>query len=232
MKKPIRLLAIVLLGALLCAGLAGCGGNSKEKEALAAHTWYVTDSSYNACNTLRFQGDKVKLVHSFVDGNGVHEQAEVTGSVHFKDGVISLDFGSSAKSIEIPYSFDNEVLTLDSQQCLSEEQVMAQLQGAWTYTDRGYVYGTAIAEEHNLVIDGKNIEMEYAAKARPGTGYDYFFYGPYSGSFELGNGSIVSDMEHSNSLFFRVKDGGVELFNYTHQFSAGSGLVGQDGYSF
>ena len=58
----------------------------------------------------------------------------------------------------------------------------------------------------------------------------YYYYGPYSGSFTLDEGSVLIDAMHGKEFYFSCNEGKVQLYHYSHKMTAGSGLKGEDGY--
>ena len=57
-------------------------------------------------------------------------------------------------------------------------------------------------------------------------------YGPYEGTYTIGDGTFVTDADHGDRYFFNVYEGEVNVFHYGNEMKRGEGFPGQDGYKF
>ena len=76
------------------------------------------------------------------------------------------------------------------------------------------------------------MRIEEAAEAMNGAPGEYYYYGPYEGTYTIGDGTFVTDADHGDRYFFNVYEGEVNVFHYGSEMKRGEGLPGQDGYVF
>lgn len=201
------------------------------KKALIAGTWFYEATSVNAVHCLQFAEDKATISNPWFDGNGYHEGTEKSQPTYkITDTEIKL-INEDETETAIPYTFENNKLAL-ADGYFTSEMVKEALQGYWKLRRTQYLIGTFSTDESNICFEGDKVTYENATEARYEDGY--YYYGPYSGTFEIGLGKFETDMEHGDRWFFRIDDGEVQLLYYDNVCtkSDATELPGEDGYSF
>ncbi|MBR4444850.1 MAG: hypothetical protein IKS37_03025 [Solobacterium sp.] len=188
--------------------------------SLKGQKFYFSDTE-GSVTSMVFNGDTVHMSLYDFDGNGKHETASVDYEYICDGSKIRLN---ASQPMVISYSVSNGKVTLDSSY-LTEDDIINGLQGSWTLRTSSFAGDT----ERNMEISGRNATYEHASEAY---GYDgaYYYYGPYSGSITIDDGSVSINDTHGQEYFFSCKNGSVQLYHYDSKMSRGSGLKYEDGY--
>lgn len=199
--------------------------NEKKEEvktALSGKKYYFSEKEASV-GVMKFSSDQIQISLYQFDGNGKSETASVNYEYVCDGSVITLTSGSAP--MEIAYTIKDGNATLDSYY-MTEEQVIDGLQGNWVCKTSYFGKGN----EYNMSISGTKAKYESAAEAFGYNDGSYYYYGPYSGSFVIDDGSVSIDAMHGKEFFFSCYNGKVQLYHYDNKMSAGSGLKGEDGY--
>jgi len=86
--------------------------------------------------------------------------------------------------------------------------------------------------EYNIVISNGAMEYEHANLVNGSTTGEYYYYGPYSGTYVINENGLSAEIEEDYSFGFGIIDGQVVLLRYNHVCQPGDGLKGPNGYSF
>jgi hypothetical protein len=106
--------------------------------------------------------------------------------------------------------------------------VDAGLQGYWEVRT-----SSSFGEnEYHIYFDNGSVQSESAAESLFGSNGEYFYYGPYTGTYTLNFGGLDTEMDHGDNWFFNIIDGTVTLLHYATVCSPSYGFPGQYGYSF
>lgn len=229
MKKVLSIAVAVLMVLALCS----CGNSySEEKAAIVGAKWYGEAETSNSIIVWEFFEESVCRSQYFIDGNGQHESTKNTGSYKFKSDVIEIKFEDT--DYVLPYTFSNGEFVLDGGKLLSAEDVKEQIQGHWNSRESSYNPLTGFSSaEHHVEFTGNQFEIENASEAYRGAPGEYYYYGPYTGTYEIGDGCFICDDYHlASSYFFLVKDGQAVIYRYNHEYKRGGEFPRQNGYEF
>lgn len=224
-----KLLSLVLC-LVLCLSLVSCGGFTEEKNALVGSKWFSGKDTSNSIVVWNFYDESVERAEYFFDGNGMHDSTKSVGEYKVQKDAIKVSFDS--EDVMIPYVFENGKITLEAGKFFSPEDVEKELQGFWTLRVTDFILGSVTSNEYNVQIDNGTIRIEEAADALYGAPGEYYYYGPYEGTYTIGDGKFESDADHTDRYFFNVYKGQVRLFHYGKEMKRGDGFPGPDGYVF
>ena len=227
MKKLLSVLLIVVL----CMSLAACG-YAEEKEAITGTKWYSEADASNAMLIWEFSEETVTQTEMYLDGNGRHESEKRTASYTFEKDVIKVAFEDG--ECVIPYNFFDGKLILDDGNYLTVEDVEEQLQGHWQLRESSYNPITGFSEhEYHIEFNNGRAIYENAADAYGGAPGEYYYYGPYEGTYEIADGAFLSDESKIQSnIYFVVEDGKVCVCKYDDKLEKGGEFPGEDNYIF
>ena len=112
--------------------------------------------------------------------------------------------------------------------------VKEAIQGHWSVRRSQFLLGSLSVDEHHILFDGDKVTYENASEAYGYNDGTYYYYGPYTGTFEIGCGEFETDMDNGNRWFFRIDDGEVQIMYYGNACTKAdtNDLPGEDGYSF
>lgn len=193
--------------------------------ALGNNKYYFSEKEASV-GVLKASGDKIQITLYEFDGNGKHEVASVDYDYTSDGSTVSLD---SSGPMEIAYSISDGKLQLDDYY-FTEEQILDGIQGNWTLRKTNNFFGNISTNEYNMSISGNNAEYEDAASALGYSDGSYYYYGPYSGSLSIIDGSVEINASHGDEYFFSCYNGKVQLYHYGDMMKPGNGLKGEDGY--
>ncbi len=203
------------------------------KKALNEGTWFFEATSVNAVYCLQFADGSATISNPWFDGNGYHEGADTTQHTYkITDTEIKLINEDGTEKV-IPYTFENDTLKL-ADDYFTPEMVKEALQGHWSVRRSQYLLGSLTVDEHHILFEDDKATYENASKARGYYDGTYYYYGPYTGTYEIGLGKFETDMDHGDRWFFRIADGEVQLMYYGNACIKAdtNELPGEDGYSF
>lgn len=199
-------------------------------ELLGEHTWYFNGGSDSILNGIRFTRDEAVLKQVNFTGNGKMGGAENNYSYLVDADSITVTLADGSE-LEIPYTVSGSEVALGSGEYITEKQVAKDIQGYWMLRKSQTILGMNAVNEYHIYFGAANMTMEKAAKSAV-RGTDYFYYGPFDGSYTLDFGSFNTDMTHGNEWFFNIIDGEVAVLHYDSVCSRSDGFPGEHGYSF
>ena len=227
MKKIISL----ILCLILCLSISACGNKfAAEKEALVGSKWYSGAETSNTFVVWNFYDESVEKAAYFVDGNGMHDSEKKVAEYTIQKDAIKVLFDD--EEMLIPYVFEDNKIILKEGEYFSPQDVDEAIQGFWTLRNGNNFFGTYSSNEYNIQFENGVMRIEEAAEAMNGAPGEYYYYGPYEGSYTIGDGIFVTDADHGDRYFFNVYEGEVNVFHYGNEMRRGEGLPGQDGYKF
>ena len=94
------------------------------------------------------------------------------------------------------------------------------------------VLGMKTVTDKSIYFNNGKVVSENAALAYGSTSGEYYYYGPYEGSYTLNFGGLDTDMSHGSEWFFNIVDGKVVVINYDHVCKPADKLPGEKGYKF
>jgi hypothetical protein len=208
--------------------------NAQMKEQYAAviqllseDLWYFNGGSDTILNGISFTEDAATITQVYFDGNGKHENGSNAYSYTIDDENITVTL-SDGSDLVIPYVVSGDSLTLGNQEYFTPSEVDAGLQGYWEVRT-----SSSFGEnEYHICFDNGSVQSESAAKSLFGSNGEYFYYGPYTGTYTLNFGGLDTEMDHGDNWFFNIIDGTVTLLHYDSVCSPSYGFPGQYGYSF
>ena len=208
---------------------------NKEKykkviNVISKNPWVFNGGEDTILNYLEFSENKVKVGQVYFDGNGVHDNGASNCSYEISKSMIDITL-SNGEKLSIAYKKSGEKYVLGKGEYMSLDEVEEKLQGYWRcrYTD--IILGKECIGEVNLFIDHGTMQSERASLASGNSG-EYYYYGPYSGTYRIGIGRFDTDMSHGREWFYNIIDGVPTILYYDHKCERGSGFPGQYGYSF
>ncbi len=192
--------------------------------------WFFNDSTDTVLNTVKFTSDVAIVGQISFDGNGKHDNGsnEYPFTVGSKKVTITLADGSELK---IPYTISDGKVSLKKGKYYTKKQIKSKLQGFWTYS--GVTFGKG--NKYTAQIKNNKIKAEWAAESFYSSTGEYFYYGPYGGTFKLmDDGGFDVEMRHGDEYFFCIVNGKVRLLHYNNVFTPSkiTSFPGQNGYSF
>ena len=197
-------------------------------KAVSANIWFYNGGGDTSLNYIAFKENKASLNQVYFDGNGFHKNDAEECPYIISDEKITV----SAKDgeIAIPYRLSGEEIVLGEGQYFSPDQVEEGLQGYWTCTT--YSDFTGKNNTYYLFVDHGTLKSENAAEAVDGTDGEYYYYGPYEGTYTLGTGGFITEMRHGGDWFFNIIDGKPTILHYDTVCTPADGFPGRDGYYF
>ncbi len=179
---------------------------------------------------LTFDGDSATVVPYYFDGNGRHERTTITTDYTLTSDTITMDLDSG--TLEIPYTINSDGIVLKGD-FYTPQQVSDLLRGVWSLDKTTTVLGQGIRSLYYMSIANGIISYESATESsRPG--YDYFYYGPYSASFEITENGLETSVHNGSSFDFTIRNGKVVPIHYDDVFSYSDtlGLPGESEYEY
>lgn len=195
-------------------------------QQLAEETWFFNGGSNTTLNGITFTEDAATITQVYFDGNGKHESGSFKYSYRIDDENITVILKDGSELV-IPYVAGEDGLKLGDHEYFTTSEVDAGLQGYWKV--RTSSFGT---NEHHIYFNNGTVQSESASEARGRTKGEYYYYGPYKGTYTLNFGGLDTDMSHGHEWFFNIIDGTVTVLHYDHICSPSSGFPGEHGYSF
>lgn len=184
--------------------------------------FYNVSGAINAVNRLTFSGEAAQITVFISDGNGVDSDINRTAKFTVDESYITFT-DSYDGEISIPYRVENGTLILDGGY-LTPEEVDADLQGYWRVRD--------FSSEYIYYFEDGKVSYEYAAESYWGSNGEYFYYGPYEGTYTIDENGLNADVSNNWQFAFNVIDGKAVMVRCGHICSSTSGFKGENGYSF
>lgn len=212
------------------ASEAAAAGENREAyadvfAAISESTWLFNGGGDTILNYIDFKKEKASIGQVYFDGNGIHDNGvnEYGYTITNNNIVVTTDDGE----LDIPYNIAEGETTLGSGEYFSLAQIEESLQGYWKYS-----YDSFGKQEGYLLVDHGTLKSESASKALGGAPGDYYYYGPYEGSYTLGIGCFETDLFKGNNWYYNIIDGVPTVLNYEHVCTPADGFAGENGYSF
>lgn len=184
-----------------------------------------TSSKANSVNVIEVTDTGARNVTYVFNGNGIAKTNTVECDYLIDNDVLVLCLEGG--NLVINGSFNGSKISVSSSGYFTADQVEKAIQGKWTYRETSLL-GTR--SEHNLVVKSGSGTYERAAEAYGYKDGSYYYYGPYQGTYKIHDGMVEFSFSHGKEFFFDCSGGKIHFYHYTHEFSAGSGLKGEDGY--
>ena len=200
-------------------------------KALNGNAWFFNGGSDTILNQISFTEEKATIGQVYFDGNGKHDNGNNSYPYIVDDKKILITTVDGSE-IEINYTFSDGVISLGEKKYFSTDEIEKGIQGYWNSRNSSVVLGIKTVSDKNIYFDNGNVISERAALANGSTTGEYYYYGPYAGTYTINFGGFDTDMMHGNEWFFNIIDGEVVVLNYDHVCVPSDGLPGEDGYSF
>lgn len=199
--------------------------------ALDGNTWFFNGGSDTILNGISFSGEEATIAQVYFDGNGKHDNGSNTYAyiVDDKNVVVTMADGTE---LEISYTLANGEVTLGEKEYFSLQEVEAGIQGYWNMRNSSTVLGMKTVTDKSIYFNNGKVVSENASLAYGSTSGEYYYYGPYEGSYTLNFGGLDTDMSHGSEWFFNIVDGKVVVINYDHVCKPADKLPGEKGYKF
>ena len=203
----------------------------KVPKAVEGCTWYFNGGDDTILNSISFSADFATISQVCFDGNGKHDNGsyQYTYTVDPENIVVALSDGSS---LTIPYKLVGETISVGNGEYYTIDEVDVAIQGCWNYRDSSVILGEKCVSDHSILFENGNVISESASLAFGATNGEYYYYGPYEGTYTLNLGGITTSMYKGNEWFFNIIDGEVVILHYGHVCKPSAGLPGEYGYSF
>ena len=199
MKKTIS----IILCLAMCVLFVSCGNNfEEEKAALVGTKWFSAENTSNSIVVWNFYEESVERAGYFVDGNGMHDSDKEVAEYEIQKDVIKVSFED--EEILIPYTFANGKINLKAGEYFSPEDVDKAIQGCWNLRQSSTFLGITSSNEYNIQFDNGTMIIEEAAEAINGGPGEYYYYGPYEGTYTIGDGTFETDAKMGDRYFFNV----------------------------
>lgn len=193
--------------------------------------WYFNGGSDTTLNKISFTEDTATIAQVYYDGNGKHDNGSNDFEYLIDDNAINVTLADGS-NLEITYQLNGDSLVLGNHGYMTIEEIDAGLQGYWNCRYSSTTLGSTQTSEQNILIDNGSLTSETASSVLGGAKGDYYYYGPYYGSYVLNFGGFDTELHRGGNWFFNIIEGNVTLLYYDHVCSHGSGLPGENGYSF
>ena len=207
-------------------------GGIEVLPVLMAEPWFFNGGSDLALNVLQFGEESVTLTQITFDGNGRSVNAENEFPYTLTaDGISIALFDGSEKNIS--FAANGSLLQLNNHEYWAMSEVNKALQGYWVCRYTETVLGNKTTyEEHIFLGDGK-IRTE-SANGGFGLGKgEYYYFGPYEGTYKLGVGEFDTDLFKGSSLFFNIINNKPTMMRFTRAYeSTDQKFPGENGYKF
>ncbi|MBR3554130.1 MAG: hypothetical protein IKN72_12205 [Clostridia bacterium] len=195
--------------------------------ALDGKTWYFNGGADNVLNSIVFSGESATISQVYFDGNREHDNGSNEHPFVVNDQmiVVTMDDGSE---LAIAYNLSGSQINLGEKKYFTPEEVDKGIQGYWK--ERSSVLGGE--SEYNICFDHGNVISESASEAYGSTSGEYYYYGPYEGTYTLNFGGFDTEMRHGMDWFFNIIDGEVAVLHFGDVCTKTDKLPGENGYKF
>ncbi len=198
-------------------------------DLLEDETWFYNGGSDTLLNGVSFKEDTATIRQILFNGNGQQDNGSSDCAYTLDDNMIGIALEDGG-TLEIPYAVEGEAIILGNGEYFTTQEVIDGLQGNWTYSYNSF----GLEYEYNLQINGDTYDVESANEGFGLAAGEYYYSGPYSGTFTVGFGSLDfgSTVSECYKWGFNIIDGEVTPIHFDHVCSRGNGLKGQNGYTF
>ena len=193
--------------------------------AISSDTWLFNGGGDTILNYIDFKEDKASVGQVYFDGNGLQDNGvnEYDYTITDSEIIVTTDGGELA----IPYTIADDETILGTGEYFTLAQIDESLQGYWKYSYNSY----GKKEGYLFVNDGK-LKSESASAASGGAPGDYYYNGPYEGSYTLGIGCFETDLFKGRNWFYNIIDGVPTVLYFENVCVPADGFAGENGYSF
>lgn len=200
--------------------------------ALNGGVWFYESTSTNAVNVITFTQESANIKQIYYDGNGTHVTSPNPCAYVVNDSKISVTLADMSK-LEIPYSLNGSTVKLGSGEYFTAEQVDASLQGYWGLKTTDYNAFTGFSSsEYIYYYNNGALKYESATTAYGYNDGTYYYYGPYTGTYQVNENGLVADARNNWQFGFLIVDGQVVMCRCGKICSPYTGFKGQYGFSF
>ncbi len=199
-------------------------------QLMTAGVWFYNGGSNDTLNRITFTEDVAIVTQYLSDGNGVHESWTEEGTYTLDEGSIALTFADGTTQ-EISYTVADAALTLEGGY-LTPAEVEADLQGYWNVRTSSTVLGIFTSSEYIFFFDDGSLTYEDASLALNGAPGEYYYYGPYTGTYVVDENGLTADIRNSWQVGFNVIDSKAVMVRCGDVCTPISGFKGLNGYSF
>lgn len=199
-------------------------------ETLKQETWYFNGGSDTTLNYLTFTDEEATVGQVYFDGNGIHENGSNACAYVVDDTSVTITMADGTE-MAISYEKGDAGITLDKEY-VSFSDVKKGLMGYWKSTSKKTIIGILSVSEDNIYVGEDTLESESASLAYGGSNGEYYYYGPYKGTYTLGIGCFETEMKHGDAWFFNIIDGKPTMLHYDKVCTPTDGFPRKDGYSF
>lgn len=200
-------------------------------EALDGNVWYFNGGADTILNEIRFNQDKATISQVYFDGNGKHDNGSQEHSFTVDDQSIVVEL-SSGDSMKIAYQTADGSIKLGTNEYYTLQEIDAGMQGYWKERHSQTILGMRTSGEANIYFDHGHVKSESASLAAGGSNGEYYYYGPYEGSYSLNFGGLDTDLFKGNEWFFNIVNGEVTVLHYDRVCKPTNEFPGANGYSF
>ena len=200
-------------------------------KALDGKVWYFNGGADNIMNSIAFKGEKAVIAQIYFDGNWKHDNGSTEHTFVADEKNITVVMEDES-TLQIPYSLkDNQVL-LDSKEYVTAEEIDDAIQGYWKVRTSNNVLGNAVKREQCIYINRGKLVSESVTGVMGSSDGEYYYYGPYEGTYKLDFGGFDTDMRHGQEWFYNIIDGEIFVFHGEDKCEKTDKLPGENGYKF
>lgn len=198
---------------------------------MTGNVWFFNGGSDAALNKLEFTEDAAVITQIVYDGNGAHNNGSSSLPYLMSGTDVTLTLADGT-ALPIPYSIDSGSFTLEDSSYRTPAEVDADLQGYWGLRESDNSMGLNMENEYIYFYNNGKVTYEKASKALDGADGDYYYYGPYDGTYTIDSNGLTSTAKNSWQFGFNIIDGKAVMVRCGSVCSPVSGFKGQNGYSF
>ena len=199
-------------------------------DALDGNFWFYNGGNDTTLNRISFSGTTATIAQVTFDGNGKHDNGSKDYPITVDDNNIIVDLGSS--ELKISYTLSGSKITLGKNEYFTADDVNAGIQGYWKSRVSMTIFGTRTVTEKNIYFSNGGVVSEKASLANGSTSGEYYYFGPYEGTYKINFGGFDTNMSHGSEWFFNIVNGKVVVLDFDHLCERTNSLPGQYGYSF
>lgn len=199
--------------------------------ALSGKSWYYNGGKDTVLNCVRFSDSEAEISQVYYDGNGKHAGESQTCLYTIDDDEIHIRLEKD-ETLDVPYKFEDQDITLETDEYFTLEQIDEELQGYWNVRVEQTLLGRRNVTDHTIYIDNGHLTAESASLANGSTTGEYYYFGPDEGTYTMNFGGFDTDMRHGNEWFYNIIDGRVVLLHYHYVCTRTDSFPGENGYSF
>lgn len=195
--------------------------------------WFFNGGSDHIVTRLLFSYETATITTITFDGNGRHDGSNNFYAYTLDDKEITIKNKGSVYRV-IPYSVKDGKLKLGEGDYFTPDEVDAGLQGYWSLKEKSS--STNKGSEDIYYFNNGKLTYEYAAESF-WSADEYFYYGPYSGTYKITSDGISAttnntDIIRDRMFGFNIINGKVTLLIAGTPCKTCSGFKGEYGNWF